>query len=321
MVIQSSELYIKQFWEQHVASFELCHGTTSLYYNHFKEHGLNASYPAPLVDLVAKIRTLWMNHQNIKPLTAYFTWFLDRFARAQAENAIEFSFSANIAVQNEYTTGSRHGGEWLRELRSFVARGLGHGQLFSADEKLVLKEAQALIDVISELPVMKVKINPSCPASIKLFGEKSLLLPLDKFKKHIQDSCAEMETKHYLYTTILPRLNVEKAQLRDLPELVLTSAVPPEFLTLELIEDSTRKIPTPVEYPHLTWDQPIILSANEISKLQIDRYGLSNLDEYIGSRFDVQSLQDNQYCVTRRVSSEQNIDKEFRKNWRAAFKV
>lgn len=321
MAIQSSELYIKQFWEQHVASFEVCHGTTSLYYNHFKEHGLNASYPAPLVDLVAKIRTLWMNHQNIKPLTAYFTWFLDRFDRAQAENAIEFSFSANIAVQNEYTTGSRHGGEWLRELRSFVARGLGHGQLFSSDEKLVLREAQALIDVISELPVMKVKINPSCPASIKLFGEKSLLLPLDKFKKHIQDGCAEMETKHYLYTTILPRLNVEKAQLRDLPELVLTSAVPPEFLTLELIEDSTRKIPTPVEYPHLTWDQPIILSADEISKLQIDRYGLSNLDEYIGSKFDVQSLQDNQYCVTRRVSSEQNIEKEFDKNWRAAFKV
>ncbi|MBP7074540.1 MAG: hypothetical protein KBA81_04055 [Rhabdochlamydiaceae bacterium] len=322
MSIKSSEQYIKQFWERHIASFEVCHGTTSLYYNHFKEQGLSASYPKPLVDLVAKIRILWNSHQDIKPMTGYFQWFLNRFDRAQAENAVEYSFSANQQVQHEFTTGSRHGGEWMRELRSFIAKALGQEHLFSQDEKLVLKEAQALIDVVSELPVMKVKINPTCSKLAKMLGEKSLFLPLEKFKNYVEKNCLEMEIQSYLDKKVLPALYAEKRQLLDQDELVLTRAVSSEFLSFEFIETlSTKKTPNLSDFPKLEFDQPTILSTDEIVKLSIDRSGLSNLDEYSDSKFDVEVLKNNQYRVTRRVSSDQNIEKEFRKKWLAAFKV
>jgi len=322
MTIQSSEFYIKQFWEQHIASFEVCHGTTSLYYNHFKEQGLNASYPQPLVDLIEKVRTLWKNHQDIKPVSGYFLWFLNRFDNAQASNTVEFSFSANQQVQQQFTTGSRHGGEWMRELRGFVVKALAREHLFSPDEKLVLKEAQALIDVVSELPVMKVKINATCSQLANMIGEKSLFLPLEKFKNYVEKNCVGMEIQSYLDKKVLPALYTEKRQLLDRDELVLTQAVSSEFLSFEFIETvSTKKTPHPLDYPQLEFDQPSILNVDEIIKLSIDRSGLSNLDEYNDSRFDVEVLKNNLYHVTRKTSSEQNIEKEFRKKWLVAFKV
>lgn len=244
----SAEL-IRLFWEQHIQSFKICHGTSSLYYKHFKEKGISASYPEALENLIAKVRKLWRDHEHeFIPRTDYFRMFEYRYDKARQKGEVTLSFSANEWVTKEFTTGARRGGEWIRELRNFLSEASTKKEVFSVEEQKTLLETEALMDLILSAPPMQVKVAAGCPdlelaPIFAMYTSPSLLLSLRKFENYIKLHCPQWEVPDelldYMNTSLLPELKSEKERIKTHYELILHSPIQPQYLEFEFIKENS----------------------------------------------------------------------------------
>lgn len=332
-----AEQEIKRFWEKHVCSFKISHGTTVLYRAHFKKHGISATYPAALEQMIQKIRTVWKNHEHdIMKRTNYFKLFEGRYDQARNKQEIATSFSAQQSITVEYTTGARRGGEWIREIGYFLREAANKSNVLSPDEQETLLQAQALVDVMNTLPPMIVKINAGCPdlynGPFSPFGYKSLLVTLEAFSKRVKEQCTNwkdpQQLSQYMQHVLLPELEKDKKRISTIYELVLYRPVAAKHLEFELVKEARAKEDAPpTDYPKLDFDKPTTLSREQIGKLQITPSGLSDLKAYQDSRFEYQEVSKDLWTVIRKKRTEMD-DKVFalekakekmRKHWIHVF--
>lgn len=328
---------IRLFWEQHIYSFKINHGTTSLYYQHFKNHGISTHYPQALENLITKIRKVWADHEiAITPRTRYFKDFEFRYDQARQNNTVTVSFSADSSITQQFTTGARHGGEWIRELRHFLREASIKSYLLSTEEQQTLLEAQSLIEIMSSVSPMIVKINAGCPDLNNRFGRNSLLIPLQKFMDYVKAHCQNwqdpQQVSDYMRMTLLPKLDDEKGNLAARYEITIDNVIHPDYLEFEFIDNHQFKsVSQTNNYPKLDFDKPKKLSNQEILQLRIERNGFTNIEEYKDSRFICD------YCigdggssiVTRKLLNNEDQKEmqlwhkkdEIKKYWIKAFEV
>lgn len=327
---------IRLFWEQHVYSFKINHGTTSLYYQHFKKNGISTCYPQALENLILKIRKVWADYEiEITPRTRYFKDFEFRYDQARQNNIVTVSFSAQSSITQEFTTGARHGGEWMRELRHFLREASTKNHVLSTEEQQTLLEAQSLIEIMNSVSPMIVKINAGCPDLNLTFETNSLLIPLQKFigyvKTHCQNWQDPQQVSDYMRTKLLPELDAEKRGLAAKYEITIDNAVRPEYLEFEFIDSHHFKsAPQTINYPKLDFDKPKKLSNKEILQLGIERSGFTEIEEYQDSRFIYDyCIEDGDSIVTRKLLNDEDRKAmqlwrkkcELRKYWVEAFGV
>lgn len=326
---------IQLFWEQHIRSFKISHGTTSLYHKHFKDHGISSSYPVALENTIAKFRAVWANHEHdITHRTGYFRDFERRYDQAREKQEVAVSFSAQASITQEYTTGARHGGEWVRELRHFLREASVKKNVLSLDEQRTLLETESLIDVMSSVPPMIVKINAGCPNLRNIFGWHSLFRPLDEFIDYIKLHCEGWQDpgtlSKYMNTILLPQLEDEKERHRTKYEITLHNVIHADHLEFEFVNVSRYRItPIPNDYPKLNFDRPQKLSSQEVGKLRIEHSGFSDIEEYQDSRFECEySVEGNgTWTITRKALTEEDNKaltltkekREMRKYWMRIF--
>lgn len=237
-----SDVMIEAFWHHNVESFYLVHGTSSIYQEHFKKYGLSANYPEQLEGMISRIRTLWSNHESdIAPKTGYFRNFERRYDFAVNKEHVCFSFSAQLSITQEYTSGARAGGEWIRELRGFTWRANQKKDLLSSGEMEILAEVGAFIDLLDKAPAMLLKINPSNPAFQKaIFHNSEVLQPLPQFNAFVKQKCLNWKDSarlsHYLNSDLITKLIKEKEKLASDYEFCVTEQVSPENLTYEVLD-------------------------------------------------------------------------------------
>lgn len=325
---------IQQFWKEHIQSFKISHGTSALYLQHFKEHGLSATYPKALETIIQKIRTLWNNHEHdIMPKTGYFRWFEQRYDEARQKLKVTFSFSCKPSITDEFTTGARQGGEWIREVRSFLRETRSKTYVFSTEEKQTLLETEALVYVIDTLPALIVKINAGCPDLAKNHGfwnRSEILCSSRAFINLVKKDCPDWQTpaklQTYLNGDLLSRVTAIKKGLEESYELSVTTSVQAEHLEFEFVGGHKRKA-VPTDYPKLEFDRTTTLSCDEIIKLQINDIGFTDIEEYQNSRFESMYLGKLKYSITRRMRTAEDAaalalsqqKQNLRKSWLRAF--
>lgn len=237
-----SLLIVKQFWTEHVHSFKIHHGTSSLYYDHFKTHGISPTYPLLLEKIIPKILFLWGNHEHdIAEKSYYFRNFERRYEAAhQAPPEIACFFSAQPIITREHTVGYNQGGEWVRELKFFLDKASNQAKLLTEDENKIRKEALDFVNLITQSPPMVISLRATSPSFKPLLDERSLFLPFDLFLEYIRSSCHDwqdpLNLHHHLYNTILPRLAIEKQKISSLYEVKLSNFIPPEELEFEMVD-------------------------------------------------------------------------------------
>ena len=255
-----SVILMKQFWEQHIHTFKISHGTTSLYYNHFKQHGISATYPLALEGIIEKIRHIWRMHEDdIVPRTGYFTNFEERYDQARLRGEIRFSFSADESITEEYTTGARQGGEWIREVKYFLASASRKNNVISNYRLEDLLETEALIDVMSQIPAMIVSIRAGDPALRYSFGD-SLLCPLGDFIYKVKKRFNEWEDpeklENFLNNKLLHGVDWDKRRIKSLYEIGLYNKVDPASLEFEFVTPCGEKISKLIDSPKIDLDKP-----------------------------------------------------------------
>ncbi|MCH9608479.1 MAG: hypothetical protein S4CHLAM45_10550 [Chlamydiales bacterium] len=295
--IQQEDQRIKGFWEEHIASFYIAHGTTSLFHTHFKTYGISSCYPPALADIITRIRNVWENHkEDIVEKTNYFKWFEERYDKANSSQQVEISFTADPFRQQEYTRGARGGGgEWIRELKHFISNveQSTHRTVLTADEAETVLEMEMLIEAMQQAPSMLVKV----PYFVA-FG-KGNLCSFERFKEKVQKECpnwkSDQTLEHYLNETVFPQLQNTKTSIKNAYECVVQVPIDPQHLDFEVIE-STMSFDN---YPYLEFNSPKELSSLEIGKLKIP-YGsqYSEIEEYQDSRFEYTDG-DETYLITR----------------------
>lgn len=312
---------VLRFWETNISSFQISHGTTSLYHAHFKEHGISARYPIALEGIIAKIRNVWTNHEHdITRRTGYFKYFEERYDAARARGVVQLSFSCREEITREFTTGTRCGGEWVREVREFLSAASKKKEVLASDEWETLLEAEALIQVIESVPPMIVKISAGCPDLRPLFVH-TLLLPLEEFRAYVKRNC--IQDMGY---TLLPELEHQKEVLKANYEIPLAVPVAAKYLEFEFVKPSDYEEEPILDYPKLEFDQTSTISFEEIAKLRIESSGLSQIEEYQDSKFEY-SYKGDSYIVTRKALTEKDAErlalvrknKELKNQWKKIF--
>ncbi len=238
---------IEQFWQQDINAFALSHGTTSLYAAHFKRHGISATYPAELHEIIAKVIRLWSAHENRVPKTGYFRLFKQRYDASMAQKRVAFSFSADPEITEEYTTGARgHGGEWMREIRNFLRDVLEHKHLFTHEEQETLSQMRALSEVLRLVPPMIVEIPAGTEAFRRLMfgrgGRNSPFMQQHFFVDFVKSGCdwrnpQALSTFLNNHRTLIGR---EKSKLSQGYEVTVEFEVPARDLRFRLV----GRIPT-----------------------------------------------------------------------------
>lgn len=326
---------ITEFWKEHVDTFHLNHGTSALYFHHFKKYGLSSTYPPQLESAILRIRTVWNNHQDVMAKTNYWCGFEKRYEESRLYKDTTVSFS--ISRTHEYTHGERrYGGEWIKELKEFLKRASEQLNKFSDSEKEILLDTEALIQAMGSLPAMIVKLKPRHFLTNGYLTRSfpSLEEYIANFVNH-KDWKDPLKLHRYLLTQELEFLNEKKKRISGEYEYVLQNEVAPENLEIEIIRLDRSKITIipSTDYPKLKFDEPIEMSADEISKLDINSTTyLSTLPEYSDSVFECkyrydETLQKSIYTVTRRKPTQKDIDllnmlnqKEvLRKKWLETF--
>jgi len=311
---------IAQFWKEHVESFKICHGTTSLYRPHFQKHGLSTRYPEALKPFIGKVRALWTNHaQTVMAKSGYFLEFEQRYDNAKKTDTIAFSFSARPSTTEEFTVGARHGGEWIRELRNFLRELRSKKDIVLTDvEKRTVAELQALIDLMHVVPAMAVKINAGCPDIEHVFSLWTPFVSLEKFIEQMQRRFPDWKNcvalSGYLHSSVLQRIEHEKEQLQKDYEIALNDPVCADHLEFELIGGQKKEpsIPQKRDYPAMTFDQPTRLLLKDVCKLKIlTETGCSAHEEYQDSVFECKYADPNSWevwMVTRRKKGEKDAE-------------
>lgn len=329
---ERAHLTIESFWKLHVNSFALNHGTTALYYRHFQEHGISSSYPPALEEIIEKIRSVWKNHEtDICPCSQYFEWFEERYDEAFQNKKIAVSFSAQQMITSEFTTGARRGGEWIREVRHFLREAYPKLGCLSAEEKQTVLKMEALVDVIDTVSPMVVTIRPSCEEIRPAFHNSPLLSPLSVFLSYVKNSCKNWQDSaslsHYLKQEVLPQLERLKQEYERQYEITVDREILAKHLEFTFIENS-KKEELSCSYPRLQLDQATPLSQEEISLLQIERTGFTDIAEYRDSRFFCEYLAINsEWIVTRKTLTQKDLQdlalrnekREMRKQWVKVF--
>lgn len=234
---QHSLAVIEEFWHQHIEPLELSHGTTSLYQSHFQRHGISHRYPAPLANVITKIRKVWSDHAHQIPKTGYWELFEERYDHALANQRVAVSFSADPRVTEEYTKGARgYGGEWMRELRfTFIPEVLKQRELFSAEELEIISDADTLSDVMHSVPPMVVKMPMwDLPWHVRLSVDVAApIMPLDSFVAHVQSQTEWLNPRRLRnYLTIHALPTIERVYKHY--EIPISHPIPAEKLRYEV---------------------------------------------------------------------------------------
>lgn len=319
---------MQNFWHREINSFEIRHGTNALYLNHFKTFGISASYPATLEDLISKIRALWTKHQDdITKKTAYFRDFECRYDGARRVKKVNVSFSANEWITQEFTTGERQAGEWIKELCHFVREARKNEHLLSSEEQKVMMEIVSFLHVLGSVPSLIVKVRAGCPElrGHRLYG--SIFFTLEDFIAHVKRKCPDWKSpvalSGYLQEDFLSKLREQQTSTSKEYEIIIQRAISPRHLEFELVESHP---PFSIDYPHLAFDKPLSINSREIPKMRINRDGFSDLEEYQDSRFILDD-QNSYTVITRKQLTEQdqpllakkNEMSKLRKAWLKAF--
>ncbi|MBA3722543.1 MAG: hypothetical protein H0W88_09105 [Parachlamydiaceae bacterium] len=319
------------FWKEHIQSFKLSHGTSSLYLKHFKEHGISATYPEALSTIIQKIRTLWKNHEHdVMPRTGYFKMFEMRYDNAHRTKQFGVSFSANPNIKREFTTGARYGGEWMREIRQFLLHVYRKNPVLSSDERRTILEIESLVDVINQIPPMLVNIKLDCPVLQNNRSWDKRLSPLPEFVHYVKRECTGWKDfqllTRYLNSALLPDLKAVKARLENNYEISISQPISANYLEFEVFE-SSEKEDIAHNYPKLEFNNPTRLTNDEIIKLKIEISRFSDIEEYKDSRFECINEPTGGWLVTRKVlTDEDKIDLAerneralLRTQWKTAF--
>lgn len=240
---QMRRKFITNFWEENLRDFKISHGTSALYQGHFKKYGISATYPEALRSFIPKIRKVWAAHEkDIFPKTGYFRDIEKRHDEAARANKVAVSFSANPRVTEEFTRGARgYGGELVRELSQFLREAREKEGLLSAEEKEVVEELDALIDVMKIVPPMIIKARLT--DSAKLISR----FPCFLFK-HPETfvSFVERESRSLLLGDIIKSLQGVRQQLERLQidyEIVVERSIPPSELEFEVLPSRYPNFP------------------------------------------------------------------------------
>jgi hypothetical protein len=140
----------------------LRHGTSSLYYNHFKVHGISATYPKALEEITLAICKLWEEHQKeTLRMTDYFLDFKSRYMQARSkEQKIAMSFSNREEITQEYTTGARgNGGEMMREVRTFLRETSENFCEDKPEKRKIYLQIKALDRLFRSMPPMILEVS------------------------------------------------------------------------------------------------------------------------------------------------------------------
>lgn len=142
-------------------AYSLKHGTSSLYYHHFKVHGISATYPKPLEELILAIFALWEAHKKEIPMTGYFLSFKFRYMKARSKRAeIAMSFSNQEKITSEYTIGARQlGGEMMREIRHFIRHTKEDFCVNNPRERTTYLQMTALDHLFKQMPPMILEVS------------------------------------------------------------------------------------------------------------------------------------------------------------------
>lgn len=321
---------MQDFWQKHIRSFEIRHGTNSLYLNHFKQHGISSNYPVALEELIEKTRNLWQKHRyDIAPKTEYFCHFEQRYDQARSAKEIGVSFSASGRVIDEFTLGARHGGEWIREIRHFVLEAQNNIHVLSSEERKILLELRSFIQVLESLPPLIVTIRPGLPA-LAASRNKLTFSTLEGFIERVKHNCEDWQDTEqlsdYLEHKLLPVLEREQEEYRGQYEIPVDFPIQPKDMEFRLVRNAHK--PISMDFPHLEFDKPVVLSKDELLKLQIERNGFSSWEEYQDSRFVCEyDYQSGRSTVIRKKMTEEdkpdlalrNEAREMRKAWLKAF--
>ncbi len=314
---------IQAFWESYIGSFKISHGTSGVYHKHFQRHGISATYPKALESLVTSIRKVWSDHEgDIAAKTEYFRWFEERYDMASKKKQITMSFSAGSSM-DEFTTGERgYGGEWVRELQTFLNKAKAKKERLNPDEQEVLLNTEALIDVMRKVPPMTVNVSF---ASLKWGShDGSLFCPLEKFRTYVKKECTQSSNPRILATflaSLLPQIEEEKARIQSNYEICVHEEVPPEQLTFEFIKDSFSSAADTSNYPKLEFNQPTELSLGEVIALGINpKTKRSAVEAYKDSIFEYEyPSNSNPWIVTRLKSTGVDRLTTLCNGWIAAF--
>ncbi|CAF23553.1 hypothetical protein [Candidatus Protochlamydia amoebophila] len=289
---------IESFWKEHIASFKVCHGTTSLLLKHFTEYGISSTYPPALHDMITKVRAVWKNHEyDILPRSGYFKNFERRYDDAHLKQQIAVSFTADPFRQKEYTVGARgYGGEWIRELNQFIyeAKQANRKDLLTSEEKQIVMEMQSLIEVMQRIAPMKVKVP------YYMISRQKEFCSFQEFESRVKSECLEWQSPEklsaYLHTVSLPQLNDQKKIIENKYEITVYKTIHPKHLEFELIDSTTA-----FNYPMLDFNKPEELSSSQTGKLRIRLDTLcSELEEYQDSIFECTPTDRQTYIVTRK---------------------
>ncbi|MFI5334045.1 MAG: hypothetical protein ACHQT8_02630 [Chlamydiales bacterium] len=232
---------IEQFWKEHVQSMKIVHGTSALYLAHFKRHGISATYPVGFETMVRNIRQVWTAHEeDICPKTVWFRIFEDRFDAAQREREVTVSFSGNPKVTHEFTQGAKsYGGEWMREVRTFMNTANKTTNLLTQAEQEILADTKGFSDALYLTSPMVVKISVTNESLHPEFGERfSPFLPLDKFMTYVQANVQSSSSTHvrdFLSTSAYARLEEARSMLHNGYEVTVKRSIPASALEFEMV--------------------------------------------------------------------------------------
>lgn len=296
-VLSNSELRIKQFWEEFVQKAKLRHGTHSIYLHHFKTHGISATYPQPLRELIAKIDRIWQRHRDhTLGRTEYFLGCVQRMREAHEQQEIHVSFSMDPSVAQEFTTGARHGGEWARECRTFLQRAHGSWNMFDPEEQETLKKLEALLSLMNALPPMIISI-----------AAEPRYTTFEAFQSDVQEQCPEWHDSVQLEAHLASIR--EKLDCSNKYEKPVRDPIAPERLEFEILEREPMRV---FRGPFLAIGETKLLNSQQIMQHRILRNGFSEHPQYRDSRFVAEPVVSDDYSrfkVTRRaLTQEDEVD-------------
>lgn len=321
----SSLKLMEQFWKEHVQTFKIKHGTSSIYLQHFKKHGISHHYPPQLSDLVKKVRDIWTEHEkSVIEKSGYFRMFEQRYDNAHEKEEIAVSFSANPSITSEFTKGERGGGgEWIRELRRFVRYSEQNSKVFSEDQKKTLVKVKTFMHLMRVLPPMAIAINGGVAMRNPFWrahGHGSFG-SLKDFQEYVQNRFPDWKEpkklSEFLNNVLGKEIEEVKERVSKQYEISVHEPVKAENLEFHILDEAiSKRKKEQKDFPKLAFDQPRKLSNEEVARLKITYTGFSILEEYSDSKFEFDFAGD-KTVVTRRALTEQT--RKERAAWHAEF--
>jgi hypothetical protein len=296
-------LALTTIYQSKIHPHRLLHGTSSIYEAHFKKHGISATYPPALENLIQRVRSAWDAHSNIHPKTEYWLWFLQRYDNAKQHQKIEINFSSSPSITQEYTLGARRGGEWIRELRGFLRAAKEHPAVFTAEEKETLLEAEEFIQILDSVPPMAIAIKTPVKY-IFTFGS------LDAFQTYIKQTFPNWSNPQKLQTYLKMNIEGRVAQTANSHHYsdLIGFPIPPQNLTFEILQEPIKSS-LPKEHPKIPFDTPTTLTYAQTAALKIHYNGFSELTNYADSRFTYEPYK-NGTILTRKTLTAQDINEK-----------